>query len=165
MAPLLLHLRREQFKFSSAHLTVFPDGSKEALHGHNFQVELALGPRSGKWDDMVSFATYKDIVKELIRALDEKVLIAEDCPLFKRESAPSGSVQFTICGKRYLLPSDEVVFLPVDNISSERLAEYLLKLFSGALGTSGLSKLESIVLRVDQSDGQGASSSWSSHET
>ena len=27
---------KDVHKFSSAHMTVFPDGSKERLHGHNF---------------------------------------------------------------------------------------------------------------------------------
>jgi 6-pyruvoyltetrahydropterin/6-carboxytetrahydropterin synthase len=37
-----IHIRKENIKFSSAHMTVFPDGTKEALHGHNYQVELTL---------------------------------------------------------------------------------------------------------------------------
>ena len=37
-----IHIRKDNLKFSAAHMTVFPDGSKEGLHGHNYEVELAV---------------------------------------------------------------------------------------------------------------------------
>ena len=33
---------KDVHKFSSAHMTVFPDGSKERLHGHNFMVDESV---------------------------------------------------------------------------------------------------------------------------
>ena len=35
-------IAREQYKFSCAHMTVFPDGTKERLHGHNYTIAVAL---------------------------------------------------------------------------------------------------------------------------
>jgi len=35
-----VNLRKERNKFSSAHFTLFPDGSVEKLHGHNYFVEV-----------------------------------------------------------------------------------------------------------------------------
>ena len=37
-----IHIRKDNLKFSAAHMTVFPDGRKEGLHGHNYQVELTV---------------------------------------------------------------------------------------------------------------------------
>ena len=31
-------IEKEYLKFSCAHFLIFPDGSKERLHGHNYQV-------------------------------------------------------------------------------------------------------------------------------
>ena len=31
----LIHIRKDHLKFAAAHMTVFPDGGKECLHGHN----------------------------------------------------------------------------------------------------------------------------------
>ena len=138
-------------------MTVFPDGTKESLHGHNFQVELTLTLLSR---EMVPFSVYKDALKNIVKNWDERVLIAERCPQFTRENASMGSLQFSLCGKKYLLPEDEVVLLPVDNISSERLAEQLLFLFVEELGPSHLSQLREIALRLDESPGQGVTCIW-----
>ena len=37
-----IDIARELFKFSCAHMTVFPDGTKERLHGHNYYVGVTL---------------------------------------------------------------------------------------------------------------------------
>ena len=31
-----IRIRKEALKFAASHMTVFPDGTKEALHGHNY---------------------------------------------------------------------------------------------------------------------------------
>ena len=42
-----IHMHKEYFKFSCAHFLIFPDGSKERLHGHNYGVEVTVrGPLS-----------------------------------------------------------------------------------------------------------------------
>jgi hypothetical protein len=55
---------REQYKFSCAHMTVFPDGTKERLHGHNYQrsaVDLELLERIAISRQMLPFAAIKDV--------------------------------------------------------------------------------------------------------
>jgi hypothetical protein len=37
-----IYIRKEALKFSAAHMTVFPDGTKERLHGHNYRTEVIL---------------------------------------------------------------------------------------------------------------------------
>ena len=37
-----IHLHKENFKFSCAHFLIFPDGSKERLHGHNYYVDAEI---------------------------------------------------------------------------------------------------------------------------
>ena len=35
-------LEKEYFKFSCAHFLIFPDGTKERLHGHNYRVRVEI---------------------------------------------------------------------------------------------------------------------------
>jgi len=35
-------IARAEHKFSCAHMTVFPDGTKERLHGHNYTIAVAI---------------------------------------------------------------------------------------------------------------------------
>ena len=37
-----ISIAREQYKFSCAHMTVFADGTKERLHGHNYTVAIEI---------------------------------------------------------------------------------------------------------------------------
>ena len=37
-----IHLHKENFKFSAAHFLIFPDGSAERLHGHNYRVFVEI---------------------------------------------------------------------------------------------------------------------------
>ncbi|MFM8268931.1 MAG: 6-pyruvoyl trahydropterin synthase family protein [Pseudomonadota bacterium] len=153
-----IHLRKENLKFSSAHMTVFPDGTKEALHGHNYQVELTLQLKDSSFKKMVSFSVFKEALKTLVKDWDEKVLIAEKNPFYEEVSRSKKEIEFKVCKKRYVLPMDEVEFLPIENISSEALAECLLKGWVKEVGEGKLKNwTERVVLRVDESPGQGAS--------
>src|SRR5678809_1048521 len=37
-----IELAKEYFKFSAAHFLIFPDGSSERLHGHNYRVRVEI---------------------------------------------------------------------------------------------------------------------------
>jgi len=157
-----IHIRKESIKFSAAHMTVFPDGTKEALHGHNYQVELTLELKDSSFKKMVSFSRFKEILKGLTGSWDEKVLIAEHNPFFKEISRSKKEIEFTSCKKRYVLPMDEVELLPIENISSETLAEHFLSLFVKEFGGKDLRKFVSMIrIRVEESPGQGASAELS----
>ena len=51
-AVFTLRLGKQDFKFSAAHFTLFPDGSAELLHGHDYRVRVALrGARVNVYDN------------------------------------------------------------------------------------------------------------------
>lgn len=153
-----IHIRKENLKFSSAHMTVFSDGSKEALHGHNYQVELTVELKDTSFKKMVSFSVFKEALRTLVKEWDEKVLVAKMNPFYEEVARSKKELEFKLCKKRYVLPLDEVELLPIENISSEALAEHLLGLWTKEVGEKKLKTwAESVVLRVDESPGQGAS--------
>lgn len=154
-----IHVRKESIKFASAHMTVFPDGTKESLHGHNYQVELTVELKDISFKKMVPFSDYKEKLKKLVEAWDEKVLIATENPFYEELRRDKKEVEFTLCKRRYVLPSPEVELLPLDNISSETLSAHLLSLFISSFGSKELKKAASFLkIRVEESPGQGASS-------
>lgn len=156
-----VHIRKEALKFSSAHMTVFADGTKEALHGHNYRTRLTADFDSASLDRLVPFRELKDALKVVCREWDEKVLLAARCPKFKIVTEGAAEIEFTLCGKRYVLPRDEVVLLPVDNVITETLSELVCRRVVGALGPklagAGVRCLE---VRVEEMLGQGASYVW-----
>jgi 6-pyruvoyltetrahydropterin/6-carboxytetrahydropterin synthase len=119
--PHRLFVGQDQHKFSVAHMTVFPDGSKEKLHGHNFNVTVALELRSVSFETLLDIGIVKKAVEAQCREWNEHLLVGERNPkleILRRDD----EVEFRLCGKRYLLPAEDVIFLPVDNIVVENLS-------------------------------------------
>ena len=170
-----IHIHKEALKFSSAHMTVFPDGTKEALHGHNYTTTVSLDLIDTSLKQMVSFSEIKKEIRAICEAWDEKVLLPGKCPFFEikgqaaggaeaggaNDTLRSGELEFYLCDKRYVLPSEEAVLLPIDNVTSERLAEEFCRLFVERLKTrSLLEKFTGIQVNIEETPGQGATSFW-----
>ena len=162
MEPLYrLFIRKDALKFSAAHMTVFPDGTKEPLHGHNYRLELTVTVAKVPVAEMVPFSSFKRVMKLHCDTWDEKVLLARQSPFLSIDSETKETCEFRLCGKRYVLPADEVVWLPVENITSESLAELLCGRLVVSLGTALRSgPVRALEVRVDEITGQGASFSW-----
>jgi 6-pyruvoyltetrahydropterin/6-carboxytetrahydropterin synthase len=153
-----LFVGQDQHKFSAAHMTVFPDGSKERLHGHNFRCKVTLELRD------VSLASFLDvgIVKAALLAQckewNEHLLIAERCPQVTVVGREAGELELRVCGQRYVMPADDVIFLPVDNITIENLAVVLAtrlrERLADVLRPDVVAALET---EVCEAPGQGAS--------
>ena len=142
-------------------MTVFPDGGKERLHGHNYQaqleVELAEPPALAR---LLSYEVFKRALRTACDDWDEKVLIAGDNPWLEWLPGADGECAFRLCGKRYVLPADEVAVLATDNITTENLARLLFERFWAELTHAPALPwrecVKKVGLRIDESPGQGA---------
>lgn len=153
-----LRIAREQYKFSCAHMTVFPDGTKERLHGHNYQLGVAIEVADVALAQMIPFAPVKAALSELCQAWKERVMIAEANPHLTIVKRDATEVELRLCGDRYVLPAGDVLFLPIDNISVEALAAHAAAVLHARLAPI-LAAPHVRVLEVscDESPGQGAS--------
>jgi 6-pyruvoyltetrahydropterin/6-carboxytetrahydropterin synthase len=141
-------------------MTVFPDGRKERLHGHNFYLSVALDLASVRFADLVDFGPIKRVLAELCAEWKERTLLAERNPHFRVLRDDPEEVEFSLCGRRYLLPREDVLLLPVDNVTVEALsahaADLLAERLSPLLPRGVATSLE---VSVEESPGQGASCS------
>ncbi|MFO1087565.1 MAG: glycosyltransferase [Reyranellaceae bacterium] len=155
MPSTFLHLSKDSFKFSAGHMTVFPDGTKERLHGHNFQVAVTVELPA---DGFVAFAHFKRAIAAACEAWDERVLLPRLSPhLQLRPSAPS-EVDFVLCGDRYVLPRRDVLWLDVDSVTTERLAAELCRIIAvGLLPLWREGRIVSLAVQIGETAGQGAS--------
>jgi 6-pyruvoyltetrahydropterin/6-carboxytetrahydropterin synthase len=67
-------------------------------------------------------------------------------------------LEFRVCGARYVLPREDALLLPIDNVSAEALAAYLAERLVAAMGdelTSGV--VTGVEVAVHESPGQGSS--------
>jgi 6-pyruvoyltetrahydropterin/6-carboxytetrahydropterin synthase len=113
---------QDPHKFSVAHMTVFPDGTKERLHGHNFNVSVALDLAGVAFESFLDLGILKREIARLCREWNEHLLLAERCPALAILRREPDEVEVALCGKRYVVPAEDVVFLPVDNVTVENLA-------------------------------------------
>ncbi|HEX2690583.1 MAG TPA: 6-carboxytetrahydropterin synthase [Kofleriaceae bacterium] len=152
-----IRIARAEHKFSCAHMTVFADGTKERLHGHNYTVALALEVERVELASMIPFAPIKQALSELCRAWKEHVLLAAENPylvLIRDDS----ELEFTLCGERYVMPRRDALLLPIDNISVEALAAYTATVLRDEIAQLGIPRPSALEVTIEESPGQGASS-------
>lgn len=146
-----IHLAKEDFKFSAAHFTLFPDGRAELLHGHNYRVRVSL---AGSGLDgvglLVDVATVKRRIRASCATLDERTLIPAETDRLEVRRA-EGAVEVVFDGRRYRFPEGDVVLVPLENVSIELLARKLWGEISPALAGS---PVEELTVEVEETPGQ-----------
>lgn len=152
-----IRIRREALKFASAHMTVFPDGSKESLHGHNYQPTVTLRFKDPSFRKMIIFSDVKESMKKLALLWDEKVLLATQNPFFKLIRKNTREIEFLLCKKRYVLPADEVVLLKIENVTCENLARAYFDFLKADLDFIQKKTISGITVLIEESPGQGGS--------
>lgn len=151
-----LHLAKEPFKFSCSHFTILAANKAERLHGHNYQVRVAisvpeLDPKLGFAFD---FNSVKPLIRQFCEELDERILLPKNSAFLKIQSRDSQAhVQFG--PKSYSFPKEDTFELPVVNITAEELARYLCDRLVGAM--VALPNWTSVKVNVEETRGQSVS--------
>jgi 6-pyruvoyltetrahydropterin/6-carboxytetrahydropterin synthase len=116
-------------------MTVFPDGTKERLHGHNYQLGAVLELVD------VSFAADDPVRRDQGRARRDlqgvpraRAAGLELNPHYEKVRDDGDELEVRVCGRRYVFPREDVLLLPIDNVSAEALAAYLAERLVAALG-------------------------------
>ena len=155
MARHRILIAREQYKFSCAHMTVFPDGTKERLHGHNYSIAVAIELDRIDLAAMLPFQPIKAAIGELCAAWKERVMLAAHNPHFVI-IADGRELEFTLCGERYVMPRGDALLLPIDNISVEALSAHVAELLREKIATLAGGNARALEVTVSEHPGQGA---------
>lgn len=117
-----IELQKESFKFSAAHFLIFPDGSAERLHGHNYRVFLEVRAELSPFGLVIDFQRIKPVVRELLGTLNEHLLLPGEHRELRVEDCGDDSVEVLYRERRYVIPKPDVIVLPINNTSTENLA-------------------------------------------
>lgn len=120
-----IKIDKDNLKFSSAHFLIFPDGSAERLHGHNYKVFVEIGSSLDEHGLVLNFKDIKPLVKKLVDELDEHWLVPGRHPVLKVNERADGVVEVRYLDRYYAAPREDVVVLPITNTSAENLAGWL----------------------------------------
>ncbi len=149
-------------KFSAAHFITF-GGKCERLHGHNYGVLVELVGELGEDKVVFDFTILKRLTREICQRLNHRFLLPLHNPhLELTSSADEWEIRFQ--QRRYIFPQTDVIELPIDNSTAERLAEYICGELRTMLAEYDLSRLHSIMVGVEEAPTQMAYYQEALHE-
>lgn len=141
-------------RFSSAHFITF-GGKCERLHGHNYGVLVELEGTLGEDKLVFDFTILKQITREICHRLNHRFLLPMHNPhLELSEQTDAWEIRFGT--KRYVFPREDVIALPIDNSTAERLAEYICEELRKELATHSTANLHTIMVGVEEAPTQMA---------
>ena len=145
-------VERNTLRFAAAHFATF-EGQCEALHGHNYDVLIEV---EGELTDdgwVVDFRLLKSMARELCGQLDHKFLLQRDSRVLQIDEGKSNwKVRFQERG--WVFPKADVLPLPIDNTTAERLAEWFAGRLRQQLVARGVANVSSITVGIEEMPGQ-----------
>lgn len=145
-------VERNRLRFAAAHMATFAGGC-EPLHGHNYdvfvEVEGDLTEDSWVWD----FGDLKRATRAIVDELDHKFLLQRDSRVLEiQERDTDWGVRFGDRG--YVFPKSDVVALPIDNSTAERISEWVAGRLLAYLRESGATSLRKLTVGIEEMPGQ-----------
>ncbi len=155
MGTFSIRIEKDYINFSSAHFITYEGTRCEALHGHNFTTRLELVGTLDENDYVLDFIKTKKLLKNICDEIDHRVLLpAQSKKINVARQGNSVTAQYQ--DRFYQFPAQDVVVLPIPNVTAEMLARYLCGRMKDALEELGVANLSHIALEVSESPGQGA---------
>jgi 6-pyruvoyltetrahydropterin/6-carboxytetrahydropterin synthase len=152
-----LLLNKEYFKFSCAHFLIFPDGSKERLHGHNYHVQVWIEAGLSESGLVLDFIQVKPVVKALCDKLDEHYLLPVEHPEIRYQER-DGHLFWQYRDYHYQAPRSEVILMPINNSSVENLARWFARELMAHLQARFLDlQMQRLTVSVSETRGQSGS--------
>ncbi len=150
-----IKVHKDYLKFSAAHFLIFPDGTAERLHGHNYKVFVEVESDLDDHGLVLNFQDIKPCIRQLVDELDEHLLIPGEHAELRSEDMGDGRLEIRYRERRYAIPIEEVIVLPINNTSAENLAGYLgRRLFARLEEDFPAASIKRLVFGVEETPGQ-----------
>lgn len=145
-------VEKVRLKFSAAHMATF-GGEMEPLHGHNYAVTIEVTGSLTEDAWVIDFGALKKAGREICDELDHKFLLQRDSKVIKIDESEA-NYKLRYGARGFVFPRSDVLALPIDNTTAERLAEYFIVKLKEALAAGALDNLTSITVGVEEAPGQ-----------
>ncbi len=123
--------------FAASHFITFGNPEKvEALHGHNFRVQAEISGPLNQREYVVDFILAFESLKRICEKLSHKVLIARDHPCITLRT-DENLLHVAIPPLAWSIPTADALVLPIKNMTTEALAEYVARIFRNTLEREG----------------------------
>jgi 6-pyruvoyltetrahydropterin/6-carboxytetrahydropterin synthase len=150
-----IDIQKEYLKFSAAHFLIFPDGTAERLHGHNYRVFVEIDAMLTRHGLVMDFKRVKPIIRELVDELDEHWLVPGEHPGLSVKRRDDGVMEVRFGERYYAAPDDDVIVMKMNNISAENLATWVGRELMRRLRAGfGDVRVKRLVCAVEETAGQ-----------
>jgi 6-pyruvoyltetrahydropterin/6-carboxytetrahydropterin synthase len=149
-----VEVEKGNLSFSAAHFISF-GGKCERLHGHNYAVSVILEGNLTEDRYVFDFVELKKTIRRICDRLDHHFLLPIQAQHLDIKEA-DGEWEIRFENRRYVFPAEDVLVLPVDSITAERLAEYICGQFIESVKELEKLSLASITVGVEEAPGQTA---------
>lgn len=151
-----IRVYKQYFNFASSHFMLFKDGSREPLHGHNYRVQIKGNALELDNDMVFDFLDIKPIVRDICNSLDHKLLIPRDNSKLRIEEREKNFIFRTMDESEFSIPKTDVLILPIENTSAERIACYLAYQIKDAVKAKFNFEFKELEVEVEETPGQSA---------
>src|SRR4030042_4378412 len=115
-------------KFSAAHFLLLEKSHKcSRLHGHSYTVNVSIQGPLDKDYFVLDFIRVKQKLQDIVEVLDHRILVPTKSNILKVK-LKDDEVTIEAQGKKYVLPKEDICFLPIPATTSENLAKYIYDL-------------------------------------
>ena len=154
-----IELHKEALRFSSGHLMLLSAEARETLHGHDYQVGVALHTDPGHDGFAIDLREVHDALQTLCHRLDFHFLIPGSSPfLLINDAGMHWTIQFK--NQTFQLLKSDVVILPVSNITLEELSGWFLSQLTTDTATLIAKGIQGIRVTVFNGRNESGAMGW-----
>lgn len=148
-----VRVERNRLRFAAAHMATFA-GDCEPLHGHNYDLFVEVEGELTDESWVIDFSLIKQLARDLCARLDHHFLLQRQSRLLLSEER-DGTWYVRFGDQRhYAFPSQDVVALPIDNSTAERLAEWFHGELAAGLKQHAMDNIRRLSVGVEEMPGQ-----------
>ena len=150
-----IRVYKQYFNFASSHFLIFADGSREPLHGHNYQVQVKVEGDVVEGDLVIDFIPFKPLVKELCDELDHLMLLPRHNPYLEVLELEDRVEVKHRDGSFFCFPKGDTKVLDLPNTSTEMLARHLARNIVREIPVRiPQARIHAVEVEVEESGGQ-----------
>lgn len=156
-----IELHRDALRFSAGHLMLLSAGERETLHGHDYQVSVALRTDPGNEAFALDLRQMRILMQALCDRLDYRFLIPADSPHLRCEDTESHwRIHFK--NQAFELLKTDTVLLPLPNITLEALSIWFVSQLTQDPASLASQGIQAIRVKVFNGRSESGASFWGS---
>jgi len=154
-----LEIHKEELSFSAGHFTIFSATEREHLHGHNYNVHVVFHIKIETNGLSFDYRFYKKKIAALCEQLDRRFLLPNQSPYLRIDSDKDYVIAH-FNQQKIPFPKEDVIILPLINITIEELSRWFLEKLTEDQATLLRHNVHGMIVNVYNGSGQSGGIMW-----